>query len=404
MKRRAAKTNLLVCAAIFVAVLIAFAGHGQVFAQTFQTLAPNAILVDAGSGTVLYEKAADELITPASMVKIVTASVIFEEIVRGRVKLDNEMVVSENAWRRGGGRAGGSTMFAGLGARIKVSDLLQGLIVQSGNDAAIVLAEGVAGSEANFARLMTDRARELGLKNSTFRNASGMADPLQKTTARDLAKISIHMIEAYPDLYRYFGQKEFTWNKIRQQNRNPLLTMDIGADGLKTGNIDESGYGLVGSAVQDGQRLIVVVSGLGNARDRGVEARKLLEWGFRAFDARQLFAPGDTISEAKVFGGDRGGVELVAKSAVRLLIPRGSSERVVAKVIYTGPVRAPIAKGAEIARLRVTRGEVQALDIPLYARDEVPTGSMTRRAWDALWELTGQWGRQAVSKALETRS
>jgi serine-type D-Ala-D-Ala carboxypeptidase (penicillin-binding protein 5/6) len=404
MKRRAAKTNLLVCAATLVAVLIAFAGHGQVFAQTFQTLAPNAILVDAGSGTVLYEKAADELITPASMVKIVTASVIFEEIVRGRVKLDNEMVVSENAWRRGGGRAGGSTMFAGLGARIKVSDLLQGLIVQSGNDAAIVLAEGVAGSEANFARLMTDRARELGLKNSTFRNASGMADPLQKTTARDLAKISIHMIEAYPDLYRYFGQKEFTWNKIRQQNRNPLLTMDIGADGLKTGNIDESGFGLVGSAVQDGQRLIVVVSGLGNARDRGVEARKLLEWGFRAFDARQLFAPGDTISEAKVFGGDRGGVELVAKSAVRLLIPRGSSERVVAKVIYTGPVRAPIAKGAEIARLRVTRGEVQALDIPLYARDEVPTGSMTRRAWDALWELTGQWGRQAVSKALETRS
>lgn len=370
----------------------------------FQTAAPQAILVDVASGTVLFEKNADETSAPASMVKVMTALIVFDEIKRGRVRPDSEFVVSENAWRKGGARAGGSTMFAGLGTRIKVSDLLLGLIVHSGNDAAIVLAEGIAGSEAAFARLMTDRARELGMSRSTFRNAAGFADPEQQSTARDLARLAVHLIEAYPEFYPLFGQKDFTWNRIRQQNRNPLLTMEIGADGLKTGNISDSGFGLIGSAVQDGRRVVLVVNGLANANLRASESRKLIEWGFRAFEARQLFAPDEVIGEAKTFGGDRSGVELVAKGAVRLMIPRGTSERVVARIVYTGPVIAPVAQGTEVARLKVMRGDVQALDIPLYAKTDVTPGSLTRRAWDALWELAGQWARQGLTKVLEKRS
>lgn len=372
--------------------------------QPLQTSAAQAILVDYDTGTVLFEKAADELIVPASMVKVMTAAVIWEELAKGRLKRDDEMAVSENAWRRGGAPSGGSTMFAALNSRIKVSDLIQGLIVHSGNDAAIVLAEGLAGTEASFARLMTDRARELGMPNSVFRNASGLGDPQQRSTARELATLAAHVIETYPEEYKVFAQREFTWNKIRQQNRNPLLTMEIGADGLKTGNIDDSGYGLIGSAVQDGQRLIVVVHGLKTARERAAEARRLLDWGFRSFESRVLFPAGETVGWAQVFGGDRGSIELVAKRPVRLLVPRGTNERVSARIVYTGPVRAPIRAGQSVGRLQVTRGDIRALDLPLVAREDVPTGSMTRRAWDALWELTVQWGRKAVSKALEQGS
>ena len=222
-----------------------------VFAQSFQTVAAQAILVDADTGTVLFEKNADELMAPASMAKIMTVEVIFNEIRQGRLNFDSEFLISENAWRKGGGPSSGSSMFAQLGSRIKLADLLRGIIVQSGNDASIAAAEGIAGSEENFARMMNARARELGLTKSTFRNATGYGHPEQKVTARELARLTIHLIETYPDLYKMFGEKEFTWNKIRQQNRNPLLSLDIGADGVKTGSIDESGFGLVGSAVQN---------------------------------------------------------------------------------------------------------------------------------------------------------
>jgi D-alanyl-D-alanine carboxypeptidase (penicillin-binding protein 5/6) len=367
--------------------LAGLAGPTAAVAQNFQTIAPQAILVDADTGTVLFEKNADDLMAPASMAKIMTVEVVFNELRQGRLTFDNEFVVSENAWRKGGGPSSGSSMFAQLGSRIKLIDLLRGIIVQSGNDASIVVAEGIAGSEENFARMMNERARQLGLTTSTFRNSTGYGHPEQKVTARELARLTAHIIDTYPDLYKMFGEKEFTWNRIRQQNRNPLLTMDIGADGVKTGNIDESGFGLVGSAVQSGQRLIVVLNGLKTGRDRANESRKLLDWGFRAFEPRQLFAASEPIGEARVFGGDVWAVPLVAKKSVRILMPRGSGDRISARIVYKGPLRAPVQQGAEIARLQVTRGDVQALDLPLYAGQDVQPGSLAQRARDGLLEF-----------------
>ncbi|WP_439499932.1 D-alanyl-D-alanine carboxypeptidase family protein [Bosea sp. (in: a-proteobacteria)] len=388
-------------AALRIALVLVFALAAPAWAaaQSFQSLAPYALLLDSGSGAVLYEKAADELMVPASLAKIATALVAFEEIANGRLTLDSEIGISENAWRKGGGVSGGSTMFALVHSRVKLSDILQGIIVQSGNDASIALAEAIAGSEDNFARLMTERVRALGLTRSVFRNATGMGDPEQKVTARELARLSDHIIKTYPELYKIFGQREFTWNKIRQQNRNPLLGMDIGADGLKTGNIDESGYGLVGSAVQNGQRLIVVVNGLKTARDRAQEARKLLEWGFRSFEPRQVFAAGEIVGEASVYGGAKGRVGLRAKGPVSLLLPRGSSDRLSARIIYRGPLTVPVREGAEVARLLVMRGEVKTLDIPLYAAETIEAGSLHSRALDALMEAATGWVRKALRRS-----
>ncbi|WP_454656946.1 D-alanyl-D-alanine carboxypeptidase family protein [Bosea beijingensis] len=369
------------------------------FAQSFQSQAPFAVLLDSETGAVLYEKAADELMVPASMAKLATVLVAFQDITAGRLSLDSEISISENAWRKGGAPSGGSAMFAIINSRIKLSDILQGIIVQSGNDASIALAEAIAGDEPTFGRIMTERVRGLGLTKSVFRNATGMPDPQQRVTARELALLADHIIKTYPELYKIFGQREFTWNKIRQQNRNPLLTMDIGADGLKTGNIDESGFGLVGSAVQNGQRLIVVVNGIKTARDRATEARKLLEWGFRAFEKRQLFAAGETVGEASVYGGEKGRVGLRSKSTVSLLLPRGSTERLAARIIYRGPLTVPVQEGAEVARLVVTRGDIKTLDLPLYAAESVQAGTLQSRALDALLEATTGWVRKALSRS-----
>jgi D-alanyl-D-alanine carboxypeptidase (penicillin-binding protein 5/6) len=379
---------------LLILALVPCAGY----AQSFQSPAPFSILLDSESGAVLYEKAADELMVPASMAKLATVLVAFQDMAAGRLTPDSEIGISENAWRKGGAPSGGSTMFAIVNSRIKLSDILQGIIVQSGNDAAIALAEAIAGDEATFGRVMTERVRALGLTKSVFRNATGMPDPQQRVTARELALLADHIIKTYPELYKIFGQRDFTWNKIRQQNRNPLLAMDIGADGLKTGNIDDSGYGLVGSAVQGGQRLIVVVNGLKTARDRANEARKLLEWGFRAFERRQLFAAGEIVGEASVFGGEKGRVTLRSKEGVSLLMPRGSSERLAARIVYRGPLAVPVEEGTQVARLVVTRGDIKTLDVPLYAAETVRAGSLQSRALDALLEAATGWIRKALSR------
>jgi len=378
-------------------LLMALAGPLPAVAQSFQTQAPHAILLDAESGTVLFEKAADEPFAPASMAKLMTVEILFHELEQGRITMDSEFVISENAWRKGGAKADGSSMFAQLNSKVKVSDLLRGIVVQSGNDAAIAVAEGIAGTEDNFARMMNDRAKEIGLTKSVFRNATGYSHPEQKMTARELSKLAIHLIQTYPELYKIFSEKEFTWNKIRQQNRNPLLADFPGADGLKTGFLDESGYGLTGSAVQNNQRIILVMSGLKTARDRAAESRKLLDFGFRAFEARQLFAEGDLVGEAQVFGGDRREVSLVSPKPIRVLMPRGSGDKLAARVVYTGPLRAPVHKGAQVARLQVMRGDIQALDVPLYAGDDVSVGTMSQRAWDGLLEFGTGWVRRAFS-------
>jgi D-alanyl-D-alanine carboxypeptidase (penicillin-binding protein 5/6) len=366
----------------------------------FQTAAPTAILIEAESGTVLFEKNADQLVAPASLAKLMTAETVFNELKEGNIKLDEEFVVSEGAWRRGGAPSGGSTMFAPIHSRIAVSDLLQGAIIQSGNDACIALAEGIAGNEDSFVRLMNGRARELGMTQSNFTNSTGLPDPEQRVTVRELAKLARHIIHTYPEFYKWYGEKDFTWNKIRQQNRNPLLAMNIGADGLKTGFTKEAGYGLVGSAVQNDLRLIVVVNGLKSASERADEARRLLNFGFNGFESRVLFEEGQRVGDARVFGGEERYVPLEAqgKKPIRLMVPKNSTDRIVARVVYRGPVRVPVAQGQEIGVLKVWRGDNIALEIPLQAAESVEGGSLPRRAMDGLTELFGGWFRAGLQK------
>jgi D-alanyl-D-alanine carboxypeptidase (penicillin-binding protein 5/6) len=353
----------------------------------FQTNAAHAILIEADSGSVLFEKAADELIPPASLSKLMTAEVVFDLIKRDELKPTQEFIVSTNAWRRGGAPSHTSSMFIPIHNKVSVDNLLHGVIIQSANDACIVLAEGIAGSEFAFAEQMTKRAREIGLSKSTFGNSNGLPNPKQLMTSRELAKLARHIIQTYPDYYKYYNEREFTWNKIRQFNRNPLLAMSIGADGLKTGFTKEAGYGLVGSAVQNDLRLIVVVNGLRSEKERADEGRKLLEWGFHNFQASLLFAEGQEIAQAKVYGGAKGHVSLVAPRAVKLMVPRGTRERISARVVYTGPVPAPVEQGQKIGTLKVWRGNMLALEEPLQAAETVGTGSLSGRAFDAASEL-----------------
>ncbi len=366
--------------------------------EGFQSAAPHAILIDADSGSVLYERGADDLIAPASLSKLMTAEVVFNEIKQGRLKPSDEFIISTNAWRRGGAPSRTSTMFAPIHSKVSIDDLLHGVIIQSANDACIALAEGISGSEDKFAEMMTKRARELGLSKSTFGNSNGLPDPRQLMTVRELAKLARHIIQTYPDYYKLYGEREFTFNKIRQQNRNPLLAMNIGADGMKTGFTKEAGYGLVGSAVQNGLRLIVVVNGLRSEKERADDSRKLLEWGFHNFQSGLLFAEGKSIADAKVYGGEQGYVPLVAPRDVRLMVPRGVRERIVARVVYSGPVRVPVQKGQKIGVLKVWRGDFMVLEVPLQAAENVGPGGMSRRAFDAVTELVIELFRAGIQR------
>jgi serine-type D-Ala-D-Ala carboxypeptidase (penicillin-binding protein 5/6) len=350
--------------------------------------APTAILIEASSGSVLFEKNADELRAPSSMLKLMTVEVAFNAVKQGTVKLSDEYRISENAWRKGGAPAGGSTMFAILNSKVSVDDLLRGAIIQSGNDSCIALAEGMAGNERLFAAdFMTKRARELGLPKSTFGNSSGLPDPANKMTVRELAKLARHLILTYPDMYKLFGEKEFTWNKIRQQNRNPLLNTLTGADGLKTGYTKEGGYGMVGSAVQNDTRLVVVINGLEDADDRASEAKKMLEWGFRNFETRTLFAANQTVGYAKVFGGESRSVKLASPDPIKVMVPKNGSEKLIARIVYNGPVRAPVQSGQPVGVVKVWRGANVAVEAPVYAAEAVGTGSTVRRAIDGVGEL-----------------
>jgi D-alanyl-D-alanine carboxypeptidase (penicillin-binding protein 5/6) len=364
---------------------------GPAVAQQFDSRATHALLLDVETGTVLFEKQADTAMPPASMAKLMTLTVVFDALQTGQLSSDDEFVVSENAWRTGGASSGGSTMFAGLGSNIRIADLVRGVIVQSGNDSCIILAEGMAGTEPTFASVMNQHARKLGLTGSNFTNSTGLPDPDQHVTARDLAVIAEHLITTHPDHYAIFAEEKFTWNKITQRNRNPLVHMDIGADGLKTGFTEASGYGLVGSAKRDGQRLIVVLNGVPTSKARAEEARKLLDWGFRAFERVELFDRREVIGKAKVFGGDQSTVGLVSKGTVDLLLPRGNRDLIKGRIYYQGPVEAPVEEGQAIGELRITMGERTIMVTPLFAGADVDTGSLTQRAGDGLQELILGW-------------
>ena len=376
-------------ALLVVAVAAAYAASNMTVRkdETFQTSVPAALLLDSDSDSVLYEKNGDQLVAPASLAKLMTLEFVFNEIKQGHIKLDDEFPISENAWRKGGAPSHGSTMFAAIHSKVKLDDLIHGIIVDSANDACIAVAEALAGNEPEFGAMLTKRARQIGLEKSTFANATGYSDPDLRVTAREMAALARHIMKTYPEFYPYFAEREFTWNNIRQQNRNPLLAMGIGADGLKTGETAEAGFNLVGSAVQDGFRLIVVITGARSEKERAEEARKMLEWGFHGFEARVLFAEGQTIGEAKVFGGNTRYVPLVAPGTIRLMMPRNGSERLLARIVYTGPVPAPVSKGQSIGKLKVWRGDKLALEVPLQAAEDVGKGTMSQRAVDGATEL-----------------
>jgi serine-type D-Ala-D-Ala carboxypeptidase (penicillin-binding protein 5/6) len=364
----------------------------------FQTSAAAALLLDPDSDSVLFEKNGDQPVAPASLAKLMTLEFVFNELKQGHIKLDDEFLISENAWRKGGAPSHGSTMFAAINSRIRLEDLIHGIIVDSANDACIAIAEALAGNEAAFGEMLTKRAREIGLEHSTFTNATGFSDPNLRVTVRDMAQLARHVIQDYPDYYPWFADREFTWDKIRQTNRNPLLGAGIGADGLKTGETAEAGFNLVGSAVQDNLRLIVVVTGAKTDKERADEARKLLDWGFHGFQSRVLFAEGQTVGEAKVFGGDTGYVPLIGPGLIRVMMPRNTNERLVARIVYTGPVPAPVSKGQAIGKLQVWRGDDLALEVPLTAAEDVGTGSMSQRAMDGATELMIGLFRAGVNK------
>jgi D-alanyl-D-alanine carboxypeptidase (penicillin-binding protein 5/6) len=398
-RRRGSALLALRFALALSATLLAFVPPSSPsLAQGFQTTAPFALLVDFESGAVLLEKNADEAMTPGATVKLLTAEIVFHELKEGRLHLDDTFQVSEHAWRTGGGHSHGPATFLDIHSDVRIDDLLQGLIVQAGNDAALTLAEGISGTEENFADLMNKRASELGMTHSTFANARGISDPRQHVSARDMALLAAHLIRNYPDDYHYFAQKDFTWDKIHQLNRDPLLNLDVGADGLMAGDSAEGGYGLVGSAEQSGQRLILVVNGLKTAADRAEESRKLFNWGFRSFDPRTLFEAGETVGTASVYGGERSEVPLASDLPLKIFLPRGSQDRLTAKIVYLGPLAAPVAAGAEVARFKVWRGQSLALDAPLKTKAAVPLGGLSKRALDAAIEFAGGLIRKALAK------
>ncbi len=374
-----------------LALILVMCWAAPAAAQLFETRAKEAILVDSDTGTVLFSKNPDKPVPPASLAKLMTMEVVFNALKNGRLTMDDEFLVSENAWRKGGAVSGGSTMFAELNSSIRLEDLIKGVIVQSANDGCIVIAEGMAGSEENFARVMTARARKIGLEHSVFRNSTGLPDPDQKVTMRDLAKLARYIQHEYPEYYKLYSLRDFTWNKILQRNRNPLLAMDIGADGMKTGYTEESGYAIVGSVKRDGRRLIAAMSGLPDERSRGEEARKLLDWGVRAFEPYEIFKKNEIIGNVRLYGGAQMTVPVTVKDDLEILLPITDRDRMKARVVYTGPVPAPVRAGDKIASLKIWIGDDLSQETPLYAAQSVGIGPIHRRAFDALTELLLGW-------------
>ena len=352
---------------IGLAVVAAMAACvGSASAAEFETKATNAILVDFQTGAVLFEKYADELMAPASMSKIMTVFMAFESLREGRLSLDDMLPVSETAWRMGG-----SKMFVEVGKSVRVEDLLRGIIVQSGNDACIVMAEGLAGSEDAFAQEMTSRARKLGLTDSTFRNATGWPHAEHLTTARDLATLAAALIREFPNFYHYFSEMEFTFSDIKQGNRNPLLYRDIGADGLKTGHTEESGYGLTASMVRGDRRLIMVINGLESVRDRSEESVKLMQWGMREFDNARLFDSGQQVDQAEVWLGEAAHVPLRIDEELTITLPRRARDSMKIAVVYDAPVPAPITEGTRVATLVIDVPGIVHIERPLVAAQSV---------------------------------
>jgi serine-type D-Ala-D-Ala carboxypeptidase (penicillin-binding protein 5/6) len=331
-----------------------------------ETQAKHALVLEVETGTVLLDKGADERIPPASMSKIMTAYIVFGMLREGRAALTDELPVSERAWR-----LQGSKMFVPIGGRISIDDLLKGVIIQSGNDACLVLAEGLAGSEEAFAALMNEKGQQIGLKDSHFTDVSGLPDPNHWMTARDLATLAIRTIKDFPEYYHYYSEMDYEFNNIKQGNRNPLLYKNVGADGLKTGHTDEAGYSLTASVARDKRRIILVLNGLPTMKARAQESERLIEWAFREFNNYRLFSAGDKVDDGEVWLGAEPKVPLSVGEDLVVTLPRKSRKDMKVTVEYGRPIPAPIEKGETVGRVVVTAADVPPVEVPLIAAASV---------------------------------
>ncbi len=342
--------------------------------SAFDTIARSALVLDQTSGTILLAKNQDQPVPPASMSKLMTLNMLFEALQDGRINLDTKFTVSKKASEKGG-----SKMFVKQGERVSVENLIRGIIVHSGNDACIVVAENLAGSEADFARIMTARARKLGMNESTFANATGWPDPNHRMSARDLVALANRLMTQFPEYYGYFQERTFTWAGITQNNRNPLLGLGLGADGLKTGHTSEAGYGLVGTARQDDRRIILVVNGLESSTERAAEAERLMNWAFRQFAQETLIKAGKNVAQAEVWLGETNTVGLEVADDISALVPYSARDDIKMSVTYEGPVNAPIAKGDELGVLNIDIPGLPSQSYPVFASADVGAGGVMKR-------------------------
>ncbi|HYD64305.1 D-alanyl-D-alanine carboxypeptidase family protein [Azospirillum sp.] len=353
-------------AAVLAAALAAVGGVLPARAATIETIAKQAILIDMTSNTVLFEKNADQRMPPSSMSKVMTMYMVFEALKAGRMSLEHTLPVSERAWRMQG-----SKMFVELHNMIKIDDLIKGVIVQSGNDACIVLAEGLAGSEPAFAEQMNKKAKEIGLTSSNLTNATGWPDPNHYMTARDLSILAERLIKDFPEYYHYYAIRDFQYHGIKQGNRNPLLYRGIGADGLKTGHTDAAGYGLTGSAEREGRRLILVVNGLPSMQARADESARLIEWGFREFNTYALFKAGDTIEQVPVWLGAQDTVPVTVPNDLKVTMARADRPNMKVTLVSNAPVQAPIRKGDPVGKVIISAPGAPAKEVPVVAAQDV---------------------------------
>ena len=360
------------------------AAPSAVAQSAFETEASHAVIMDHETGEILFSKNGSEPMAPSSMSKLMTALMVFEALDRGELSLDDTLPVSEEAWRRGGAASGSSTMFLDVNSRVAVEDLLRGIIVQSGNDACIVVAEALGGTEANFADMMTERAAELGLGTANFTNATGWPDEDHVISAADLARLARHIIAEHPGWYDFYSQTEFTYNGIRQFNRNPLLGVFDGADGLKTGHTSVAGYGLTASAERDGERRIVVFNGMDSSADRADEAERLMRAAFSQFEIETIVAEGREVGAADVYLGTASSVPLKTAYALTLGGHRRDLEAMRAHIVYHGPLSAPVMEGDLVGRLEIALPDGRVRSVDLVAARTVERQGVLGRAGTAL--------------------
>lgn len=353
--------------------------------------ARQAYMIEAKTGTILLAKNENQSFPPASLAKLMTMDLVFEALRNGEIRADQTYRVSENAWRTGGAPSGTTTMFAALKSEVPVIDLIHGVMIQNANDACIILAEGMSGNEAAFAERMTARARDLGLTRTVYGNSTGLPEQESRTTARDLVELARHIQTHYPDFYALYTQPDFTWNKIFQRNKNPLLGLDIGVDGLGAGYAEGAGYAVVASVQRNGTRLFMALGGLASDKERQEESRRVLEWGLSSFETRLLFKPDEVIGQAAVYGGLKSHIDLVAAEPVDVYVRAKNGERLSGKIVYHWPLRAPVQKGQVVGTLVISEGDRELKQVPLQANEDVGVGGLVSKATDAALELLLFW-------------